>query len=118
MCCSLSARPGTPSELICASQGNEEAEKPGSVTLKYDIEPLPSDMTAEQRFFEGENQAQSTWQDMLLGALHLSCFLSLKSSPVTLQSMSYCCRVCHAGVLLMLRSTLHNMLHLLENLVS
>ncbi|KAL0030300.1 hypothetical protein WJX77_008301 [Trebouxia sp. C0004] len=36
-----------------AIEGNAEAAKPGSVTLKYDIEPLPSDMTAEHRFFEG-----------------------------------------------------------------
>ena len=72
MCCRLSARPERPSELICASQGNEEAEEPGSVTLKYDIEPLPSDMTAEQRFFEGENQTQNTWQDMPLSTLHAS----------------------------------------------
>ncbi|KAA6428533.1 MAG: hypothetical protein FRX49_01409 [Trebouxia sp. A1-2] len=36
-----------------ALEGNEGAEKARSVTLKYDIEPLPSDITAEQRFFEG-----------------------------------------------------------------
>jgi hypothetical protein len=88
------------------------------VALKYDIEPLPSDMTAEQRFFEGENQAQNTWQDMLLSALYLSCFLSLSSSSVKLQSISYCCQVCHAGVPVMLLSTLHGMLHLLEDLLN
>ncbi len=107
MCCSLSARPGTPFELICASQGNEEAEKPGSVTLKYDIEPLPSDMTAEQRFFEGENQIQCTCQDMLLSTLYVSCFLYMNSTSVTPKSMRYCCRVYPAGMPVMLLSALH-----------
>ena len=34
-------------------QGDADEEKPGNVTLKYDIEPLPCDLTSEQRFFEG-----------------------------------------------------------------
>lgn len=118
MCCCRSARPGTPSELIRASQGNEGAEKARSVTLKYDIEPLPSDITAEQRFFEGENQAHSTWQDMLLSTLYVSCFLSLTFTSVTFQILSCCCCVCHAGVLLVPRPILHSMLHLMENLLS
>ncbi|KAL3141961.1 hypothetical protein ABBQ32_004607 [Trebouxia sp. C0010 RCD-2024] len=36
-----------------ALEGDTEEEKPSNVSLKYDIEPLPLDLTPEQRFFEG-----------------------------------------------------------------
>lgn len=39
--------------VVHTCQGDAEEEKPGNVTLNYDIEPLPFDLTPEQRFFEG-----------------------------------------------------------------
>ena len=38
------------------AQGASEDGKPGNVTLKYDIEPLPGDLQSEQRFFHGNFQ--------------------------------------------------------------
>lgn len=40
-------------------QGDAEEEKPGNVSLKYDLEPLPFDLTPEQRFFEGRLLTQA-----------------------------------------------------------
>lgn len=35
-------------------QGASEDGEPANVAMKYDIEPLPGDHSAEQRFFDGE----------------------------------------------------------------
>lgn len=45
--------------VVHTCQGDAEEEKPGNVTLNYDIEPLPFDLTPEQRFFEGRVQTQA-----------------------------------------------------------
>ena len=45
-------------DILYACQGHQEG-KPGNVSMKYDIEPLPAGVTPEQRFFEGGDQLQT-----------------------------------------------------------
>ena len=35
-------------------QGDTDSA-PGNVVMQYDVEPLPPDLTTEQRFFEGRH---------------------------------------------------------------